>query len=475
MTAYLTITDAAAALRAGETTSTELVRAAIDVADRCDSEVGSFIVRYQESSLAAAQAADEKLAAGDPVGPLHGIPLGIKDIISTAEGTSTAQSLVLDPQWGIDQGDAVVVSRLRAAGGIVMGKLTTMEFACGLPDFERPFPIPRNPWSLDHWAGGSSSGSGSSVSTGMVMGALGTDTAGSIRIPAAYCGVTGVMPTFGRVPKSGCVPLGYSLDHIGPLTRSARDGALMLSVLAGHDPSDACAVDLPVPDYFAGLTGDLTGLRVGVQRLEQYGGSTEDPLLPAAFADAVAALAGLGAHVVEVELPFYQEMMAADMVVMASEAAAYHMPDLQTRWLDYAPGTRGLMSMAFAISAADYVQAQRARRVAQKAIAEKFADVDLIVTPTTSGGAIAFDELASLLAQGGFNSIYTQYWDCTGNPATSLPMGMSSTGLPLALQIAARPFDEVTMLRAADAFQRVTDWHLRVPAISTGEQIGAAL
>ena len=475
MTDFLTITDAAAALRSGETTSTELVQAAIDVADRCDSEVGSFIVRYQDSSLAAAAAADERLAAGDPVGPLHGIPLGIKDIISTAEGTSTAQSLVLDPQWGIEQGDAVVVSRLRSAGGIVMGKLTTMEFACGLPDFDRPFPIPRNPWSLEHWAGGSSSGSGSSVSTGMVLGALGTDTAGSIRIPAAYCGVTGVMPTFGRVPKSGCVPLGYSLDHIGPLVRSARDGALMLSVLAGYDASDACVVDVPVDDYVGALTGDLSGLRIGVQRLDAFGGAAEDPNLASAFADAVGVLAALGADVVEVELPFYAEMMAANLIVMASEATAYHLPDLQSRWADYAPGTRGLMSMSFGISSADYVQAQRARRVAQKAIAATFTDVDLIVTPTTAGGAFAFDELAAILSEGGFNSIYTQYWDCTGNPATSVPMGMSSSGLPLALQVAARPFDEATMLRAADAYQQRTSWHLQVPEIARGAQVGAAL
>jgi aspartyl-tRNA(Asn)/glutamyl-tRNA(Gln) amidotransferase subunit A len=223
------------------------------------------------------------------------------------------------------------------------------------------------------------------------------------------------------------------------------------------------------------MTTATPALRIGVQRLDAYGGSAEDPALPGAFADAVSTLAALGADIVEIELPYYAEMMAANLVVMACEAAAYHMPDLQSRWADYAPGTRGLMSMAFEISSADYVQAQRARRVAQKAIAEKFTEVDLIVTPTTAGGAFAFDELAAILDEGGFNSIYTQYWDCTGNPATSVPMGMSSSGLPLALQIAARPFDEVTMLRAADAYQQLTSWHLQVPAIATGEQVGAGI
>jgi len=473
MTEYRTITEAAAALRSGEVTSAELVRNAISVADRCDGEVGSFIVRYQQSSVAAAEAADAALAAGEEIGPLHGIPIGIKDIISTSEGTSTAQSLVLDPQWGIDRGDAVVVSRLRAAGAVIMGKLTTMEFACGMPDFDRPFPIPRNPWGLDYWAGGSSSGSGSSVSTGMVMGALGTDTAGSIRIPAAFCGVTGVMPTFGLVPKSGCVPLGYSLDHIGPLTRSARDAATLLGVLAGYDSSDACCVDVPIPDYLAGLTGDLSGLRIGVQRLDDFGGDRADPALADAFAAAVDTLTGLGATVVAVTLPYYPEMMAANLVVMASEAAAYHMPDLKTRWHDYAPGTRGLLSMAMSISGADYVQAQRARRVAQKALAETFAGLDAIVTPTTAGTAMQFSELEALLAEGGFSSIYTQYWDCTGNPATSVPMGFGTNGLPMALQVAAKPFDEATMLKIADAYQSKTDWHLRIPPIAAGELEGA--
>src|SRR6201996_337066 len=239
MTEYLTITDAAAALRSGQVSSVELVSEAIAVADAADETLGVFLNRFVDQSLAAAKEADAKQAAGEELGPLHGIPLGIKDIITTSEGVSTAQSLILDPAWS--HGDAEVVTRLRDAGGIIAGKLTTMEFAIGMPDFSKPFPIPRNPWNPDHWTGGSSSGSGSSVAAGMVLGALGTDTGGSIRIPAAFCGITGLMPSFGRVPKSGCVPLGYSLDHIGPMARSARDCALMLSVLAGHDASCAGA------------------------------------------------------------------------------------------------------------------------------------------------------------------------------------------------------------------------------------------
>jgi len=465
MTHYTTITDAAAALRAGETTSMALVNDAVEVADAHDKAVGTFITRYTEQAMAAAEAADADFAAGIDKGPLQGIPLGVKDIVSTKEGPSTAQSLVLDPQWGLDQGDAVVVARLREAGALIMGKLTTCEFAVGLPDFDRPFPIPRNPWNLDYWAGGSSSGSGSAVATGMVLGALGTDTGGSIRIPASFCGITGLMPTFGRVPKSGCVPLGYSLDHIGPLTRTARDAAVMLSVLAGDDASDPSTVDVSVPDYLSGMTNELSGLRVGVQRLEQYA-SDEDPALPGSFADAVAMLVAAGADVVEITLPFYAEMTAACLLIFAAEAVAYHMPDMQRRWADYSPGTRKMLGMAFSMSAADYVQAQRARRVGQKAVTALFADVDLIVTPTTSGVATRMDRLGQD-PEDGLAGIHTPYWDCMGNPAISIPMGFGIGQMPLGLQIAGRPFDETNVLRAADAFQQRTDWHLRQPGLVT--------
>jgi aspartyl-tRNA(Asn)/glutamyl-tRNA(Gln) amidotransferase subunit A len=462
----MTISAAADALRAGEISSVELVSEAIAVADSVDAELGVFLDRYVESSLAAAQAADQAMSAGADIGPLHGIPLGIKDIITTADGPTTAQSLVHDSMSGT--GDAAVVSRLRAAGGIIMGKTTTMEFAIGTPDSSKPFPIPRNPWLTSHWAGGSSSGSGSGVATGAVLGALGTDTAGSIRIPAAFCGVTGLMPTFGRVPKSGCVPLGYSLDHIGPLARSARDCALMLGVLAGVDPSCTSSLDVPVADYIGSLSGDLTGLRIGVDRLSRFAGDAEVPELAQIFDAATATLADLGAELVELELPYYGELTAADVVILVCEALAYHLPDLQTRWEDYFIATRRTISSGLFYSGADYVQAQRARRVGQLALAQTFTDVDLIVTPLSSAGATSFEDIDALVdgaGSGGFGPIHAPYWDASGHPVMSVPIGFTTTGLPLALQIAGRPFDEACVLRAGDAYQQATDWHLRVPPV----------
>ncbi|MFJ9123409.1 amidase [Streptomyces sp. NPDC102340] len=456
-----TLTDVAEAIRTGVTTSVQVVTDAIEAAERYDKAVGIYLARYDEQALEAARAADAALAAGEPVGPLHGVPLGIKDIISTREGETTAQSLVHDRT--AMSGDAVVVERLRAAGGIVMGKLTTMEFAIGMPDPAKPFPIPRCSWDLERWAGGSSSGSGSSVSLGAVHGALGTDTGGSIRIPAAYCGITGLMPTYGLVPKSGTVPLGYTLDHIGPMARSARDCAALLDVLAGPHPSDPTLAAAPSVDYTGALTGDLTGVRIGVDRLERVN-PEYDPALNRAFDAALEVLTGLGAQVVEIELPHYAEMTTADEVIMFSEAFSYHLPDLRTRWLDYGAATRQTIGAALYYSSADYLQAQRARRVGQKAIQRTFENVDLILTPTVGGGAASLERVKDGFFQpGGIGPVYTGYWDTTGNPVMSVPFGFTDDGMPLGLQIAGRWFDEQLVLRAGDAFQGRTDWHLHAP------------
>ncbi|GAA1504300.1 amidase [Nocardioides humi] len=464
-TEHLTIADAARALRDGTVTSVQLAEQAIAAADRLDDRVGTYISRYDETLLASAAAADADLAAGTDLGPLHGIPLGIKDIITTREGETTAQSLVLDRSWG--QGDAVVVRRLREAGGLITGKLTTMEYAMGAPDPEKPFPIPRNPWNLDHWPGGSSSGTGSGVAAGMFLGGLGTDTGGSIRIPAMFCGISGLMPTFGRVPKSGCVPLGYSLDHIGPMARSAHDCAVLLQALAGYDASDLCAIDEPVPDYAAALTGDLTGLTIGVDRtsgadLAPY----VDPALAPALDAAIAQLEAWGASVVDVTLPHYELTMASLWPINAGESGAYHRPDAQTRLADYARTIRlGLGSGTF-FSGADYVQAQRVRRVATLAVAELFGQVDLVLTPSAWQGALSIADLTEGDSASWIRTVNTPYWDVTGHPVITVPIGFTGAGLPLGMQLAGRPFDEATVLRAADAFQRDTDWHLAVPAIA---------
>ena len=458
---YPTIAHAGHVLRTGTTTSVELTRSALAMADALDPDLGVYVTRLDDQALAQAARADAQLAAGDDRGPLHGIPLGVKDIIAMRGADTTAQSLVLDRAWGRERGDAPVVARLRAAGAVITGKLTTMEFAIGVPDVAKPFPVPRNPWDVDTWAGGSSSGAASGIAAGLVLGAIGTDTGGSVRIPASYCGVSALKPTFGRVPKSGCVPLGYTYDHVGPMARSAEDCALLLGVLAGHDASDPMCADRPVDDYVSGLTGDLTGLRIGVDPLL---GKVSRPVpeVDRLLAAAVRELAAAGAEVVGVDLPLYAEMSDVTTMGFQAEAFAYHRADLRARWHDYGAGTRSFIVNGALFSAADYVQMQRVRRLVARNVAALFDDVDVIVTPTMTGVAPPVDGLT--VSDLG-DTLQTLYWNATGSPALSVPMGFSDNGLPLGLQVVGRHFDEATVLAVGHAYQQRSDWHLRTPPL----------
>ncbi|GAA4548140.1 amidase [Amycolatopsis samaneae] len=460
-----TLTDAAAALRAGTVTSTGLLEAAIAAADRGDPVYGAYLRRFDEAARESAARADAELAAGQDRGPLHGIPVGVKDVFAAAGGPTTAQSRVLDRAWWAGR-DATVVTRLVAAGAVLTGKTTTMEFGCGLPEERDPFPLPRNPWRPDHWAGGSSSGTGIGVATGMFLAGLGSDTAGSIRMPAAFCGVSGLMPTYGRVPGTGCVPLAYSVDRIGPLARSARDCAAVLGVLAGPDPVDPECASAPFhcPDF----DGDLTGLRIGVVR-EGHFPDGRDPALDGAFSAALTVLSGLGAAVREVVLPYRAELTTAVVAVITSEALAHHRGGLSRRWHEYGRGFRGEVANGAFVSGADYVQAQRVRRIAQAAVDRIFGEVDVIVCPTASGGAPHVDELAGPdgVPDSGvlFRLLTTPYWNGVANPVLAVPMGFTADGLPLSLQLAGRPYAEAELVRVGEAYQRVTGWHLRTPPV----------
>jgi aspartyl-tRNA(Asn)/glutamyl-tRNA(Gln) amidotransferase subunit A len=462
----LTAADAATRLRAGELTSAELTSALLARADLLDPKTGTYVTRLDDYAMAQAEQADKDFANGIDKSPYQGVPIGIKDILAVAEGPTTANSLILDRGWGAGK-QGPVVARLKAAGAVITGKLTTSEFAIGSPDPSKPFAVPRNPWDLERSPGGSSAGTGNGIASGLVLAGIGTDTGGSIRIPAAWNGVTGLMPTFGRVPKSGCVPLGYSLDHIGPLARSARDCAAMLGLIAGYHASDESCVDRPVDDYLGALSGDLSGMRVGVVR-DHHFPEESDPALRGCFDAAVAELAGLGADIVEVTLPYYEEVSAALWVMLSAEAFAYHRGDLQDRWVDYYALTRTNVSRGALASAADYVQAARVRRVAQQELGKVFGTVDLIAGPTSAVGAPTTEDMSQPKTMDRFfKTIFTGYWDAVGNPALVVPMGFNEGGLPLSLQLAARPFEETQALRAGDAYQTVTDWHLRVPGLVT--------
>lgn len=455
----LTIRSAGEALRAGTTTSVQLVEDLQSAADRLDEPVGTWLARFNEQALDAAAAADAERATGVDRGPLHGIPLGIKDIISTDEGPTTAQSLVLDPNWG-DQGDGPVMERLRSSGAIVMGKTTTMEFAIGRPDFSKPFPIPRCPWDLDRWAGGSSSGTANGVASGQILGGLGTDTGGSVRLPASYNGISGHKPTFGLVPKSGCVPLGLSYDHIGPMARSAWDCAAMLTVMSGHHSSDRTTVERPDEDYVEGIDRGLTGLTIGVIGNERMVSGSSAATIDR-FEAAVETLRSGGADCRPFEVPFYSEISTAAFLALEAEAFSWHRKTLASRWSDYGRPTRLTITQGALINAGDLVQIERVRHIARKALSELMAaeGIDLLVSPTTGYGAAPFTGAApEAIAT---KAIHTPAWNTTGYPALSVPMGFDDEQLPLGLQIIGRPFDDGLVLAAGHAYQQLTDWHLQ--------------
>lgn len=313
----------------------------------------------------------------------------------------------------------------------------------------------------------SSAGAGSGIAAGLMLAGIGTDTAGSIRIPAAYCGITGLKPTFGRVPKSGCVPLAFSLDHVGPMARSARDCADMLDIIAGYHPSDETCVDRPVEQFGGSLTGDLTGLRIGVERTYHFPVDS-DPALLGCFDAAIAELVALGATVVDVTLPSYEQTLTALWITLMTEGLAYHRDDLIERWDDYNPQTRVNLARGALSTAADYIQAGRIRRVAQRELAGVFERVDAIAAPLASTGALAQQALMDMRpANPMATTVFTGYWDAVGAPALVVPMGFATDGLPLSLQLAGRPFDEATLLRVGDAYQRCTSWHRQVPPLLT--------
>lgn len=460
----LTLTEAAAALRDGTLTSVDLTTEMLRRTNAVNDTVGAFVMVCDETAMAAARTADEDFAAGRDKGPMQGIPLAVKDIIATHDAPTTANSLVPPAGWD-GSTDAPVAARLREAGAVFIGKSTTSEYAIGMPDASKGFRVPHNPWNLDHTPAGSSSGTGIAVSAGLVLGGLGTDTGGSVRGPAAVNGHTGLKVTFGRVPKSGVVPLGYTLDSIGPMARSAADCAAMLQVMAGFDASDPYAADVAVPDYTAALTGSVEGMKIGVAMPFFFDTPDLDDSVRDACLAAVEVLKGAGAEVSVMEIPYAFMAAQANMMTLVCEAFAYHHKNLQEHWGDYGMFTRATLARGAFYSGADYTQAQRFRAVFRREVAKAMAPYDVIVTPTMpvpAERADAFDVSKRLTS-----ATFTGQWNFAGLPACATPVGMSPTGLPVSLQIVGHPFAEATCLKVADAYQRLTDHHLQVPVVST--------
>jgi aspartyl-tRNA(Asn)/glutamyl-tRNA(Gln) amidotransferase subunit A len=455
-----TIGEAADSLRARHVSSVELTRALLARARAAQDTVGAFMTFTEDSALRAAEKADAELKQGTDRGPLHGIPLGIKDILATADAPTTANSLVLDPAWG-ERHDATTVRKLREAGAVILGKLVLHEFAIGFPDPATGLRFARNPWDLSRIPGGSSSGTAAALAAGLILGGLGTDTGGSIRGPAALCGISGLKPTYGRVSKEGCVPLSYSLDHIGPMARSMRDCALMLQVIAGFDPLDPCSANVQVPDFSSSLDGSFRGVRIGVPRAYFFDQPELDAEVRQAVLDAVDELARAGADVQDVSLTNLPLARIAQRTIMLSEAYAYHQADLSRQPQNYGKNTRAQILLGSLYSGADYVQAQRVRSAIVEEVRRGMAGVDVLITPMSLTVAPPFEDYDPNGMRRAPN--YSAIWNVTGQPAASTCCGFAANGLPIGMQIIGKPFDEAMVLRVGDAYQRLTDWHERMP------------
>jgi len=455
----LPIAKLSALMAGGELSAVQLTRHMLDRIARHDGTLMSHI-HLNAAALDEARAADQRRRRGDRVGPLLGIPVSVKDNYFSTGMPTTAGTRA--PGIAFEQSDSACVERLRAAGCVFLGKTRTHEFAWGTVTD----PV-ANPWDTNRIPGGSSGGSGAAVAAGLACAALGSDTGGSIRIPASLCGTVGLKPTFGRVSRHGIVPHSWSLDHPGPLARNVDDAAIMLQALAGYDPRDPACQDRPMPDYRRGLKRNVRGLRIGV--VENHFLDRNLPSVQALFDAAVADLARDGAQIVRVQAPSLRYGLGAIFAIELASSSAWH-----DRWVrdgttaHYTSDVRDLVEMGRLVSAVDYLKAEQVRTVMMEEFRGIFEKVDVVATPTEPLTAWRKGEWTVDIA-GAPESVLAASWrltypfNLTGLPAITVPCGFDADGMPAGLQIAARPFDEAAVLRVAAHYERSHDWSARTP------------
>ncbi|GAA4012701.1 amidase [Streptomyces marokkonensis] len=444
----LSLTEASRAVRARELSPVELTESVLARIAAVEGRLGAYVTVAADAALAAAVRAEREISGSGPRGPLHGIPMALKDLIDAERMPTTASSHVRAGH--VAERDSRVAERLGAAGAVLLGKTHTHEFAYGLTT-----PQTNNAWDHSRVAGGSSGGSAVAVAAGGATFAMGTDTGGSIRVPAALNGVVGLKPTYGLVPRTGVTSLSWSLDHVGPLARTVQDVALVLSATAGHDPCDPVSVSGPVPDRFPG--GDLRGLKVGVPRNHYFDRVT--PEVEESVRGAIERLAELGAELVDVEIPMARYIQAVQWGLMVPEATAYHERSLRAAPDLYAADVRILLEAGELTSAGDYLRAQRARTMMRDAWARMFDGIDVLAAPTVPMTAAEAGQEAVEWSDGTTEAVSDSYVrlcapaNITGVPALTLPVGHDRAGLPIGMQLMARPFHDATVLRVGRVYE----------------------
>ena len=457
--AFLGLADAAELIRAKKLSPVEYATALLARIERLDGKYHAFIRVTPDLALAAARTAEAEIMAGNWRGPLHGVPYALKDIIDFKGLPTTAHSKLLI--GNLASRHAAVTERLEAAGGVLLGKLATHEFAIGGPSFDLPWPPAVNPWGDNLFPGGSSSGSGAGLAAGLFPVALGTDTGGSIRNPASLCGITGMKPTYGLVSRRGVLPLSTSLDHVGPMTRNVRDNALLLDILAGFDAEDPGSARTPVTSYSAGLDGGVKGLTIGLVRHFHAEDMTADPEQAAAIDAAADVLRGLGATVREIRLAPLGQYATATRIILRAEAFAVHRHWLAERAADYGALARQRLLDGAAVSAADYIDAQRLRGRLVRQTSAAFAGIDAALAVSSMDPACRIDDEEATART--YPRQARQPFNLTGQPALVIPAGFTRDGRPLSLQLIGEPFAEAKLYRIAEAYEQATRWLARHP------------
>lgn len=461
----LNLVEAAELIRQRAISPLELTQACLKRIERLDGKLISFITVSAELALEQARQAEQELMhrqeqASEALGTLHGVPLALKDLFETEGVRTTAGSLFYAKH--VPSEDATVVRKLRAAGAVMLGKTNMHEIALGLTSVNPHYGACRNPWALEHVAGGSSGGSAAALAARFCPGALGTDTGGSIRVPAALCGVVGLKPTFGRVSLRGVIPLSWNLDHVGPMGRRVRDVALLLQVIAGYDPREPNSVNTPMEDYLANIAKGVKGWHIALAE-DEYFAPTEEAVQQAVN-QAALVLQKCGAHVERVAFPGAHQAALANGLMVTADAAAFHAERLRTQPGKFGADVLQRLKSGAALPLNDYIQARRIQTQMQRQFAEFFEVYDILLMPTTPVVAPPIEgpnavELARLLTR------YTAPFNLTGLPAISLPCGFTAQGLPVGLQMVAKPWAEAQLLRAAYAYEQATDWHAAEPML----------
>ena len=456
--AFLSAARLGRAFARRELSPVEVTRHLLERIARLDPELRCWITVTSERALHEARAAEAAIGNGAVRGPLHGVPIGIKDLVDVAGVRCTSGSRILAEQ--VSARDAAVTERLAAAGAVLLGKQNLHEFAYGVTTGVSAFGVCRNPWNRERVPGGSSGGAGAALAAGLGALAVGTDTGGSIRIPAAACGVVGLKPTLGRVSRRGVFPLAWSLDHVGPLARTVEDTALMLGAIASHDAEDPWSSRRGTEDFTRDLERGAAGMRIGIA--SQWLADVA-PEVAAAVEEAVARIEALGARRVALAAPSLERVYTAFHAIMASEASAAHERWMRERPGDYQEPTHRALAIGYTIPAVDYVNARREQARLRHEIAGWFESCDVVIGPTLPSTALAVGEPVSREPHEAWGR-FTAPFNLTGLPAISVPCGFGGDVLPLGLQIAGRAFDEATVVRVACAYERETEWHRRRPS-----------